>query len=78
MNQEQIKRRRGDNGLDDDFAGAEPIELLAAIQHDLQRTDRRGSGAEAEPVELRRRCRGVSGKNVLMPRKARMPIGRLI
>ena len=38
-----------------DLAGAEPVELLAAVEQDLQGADREAQGAEAEPVELRTR-----------------------
>ena len=37
MDEKQVERRGRDNGLDPDLAGAEPIELLAAVEQDLKR-----------------------------------------
>ena len=53
VDQEQIERRGGDDRLDDDLAGTEPVLLLAAVEHDLQRAEREAQSAEAEPIELR-------------------------
>ena len=53
MDEEQIEGRRRNYRLDDDFAGAEPVELFAAVEHDLEPTDRDAQGPEAEPIELR-------------------------
>ena len=39
-------------GFDHDFARREPIFLLTAIEHHLQRADRETERAEAEPIEL--------------------------
>jgi hypothetical protein len=54
MDEEQVECRGGDDGLDDDLAGAEPVELFAAVQQDLQGADRQAQGAETEPIQLRR------------------------
>ncbi len=64
MHEEKVERRRSDNSLDDDLAGAKPIELFAAIQHDLEGSDREAKHTKAKPVQLRRdvSC-SVSQKN---------------
>ena len=49
----QIERGYGDNRLDEDFARAEPVQQLAAVEHQLQRADRDAQSAKAEPIELR-------------------------
>jgi len=52
VSEEQIKRRGGDDRLDDDLPGAEPIELLTAVEQNLQGADPKAERAEAEPVQL--------------------------
>jgi hypothetical protein len=54
VHEEQVECRGTDDGLDDDLARAEPVELLATVQHDLQCGDRQAQGAETEPVQFRR------------------------
>ena len=44
---------RGDDGLDPDLAGPKPVELLAAVEQDLQGADGETQGPETEPVQLR-------------------------
>ena len=39
VNEEQIQSRGGNDRFDDDLAGAEPVELLAAVEHDLEAAD---------------------------------------
>ena len=53
MDEKQIERRGGDDRFDEDFAGTKPVELLAAVEQDLQRADGEAQGTEAEPVQLR-------------------------
>ncbi len=79
VDEEQVEGRGGDDRLDDDLAGAEPVELLAAVEQDLHGADRQAQGAEAEPIELRAGIASASpAERSIMPRKARMPIGRLM
>src|ERR1700722_913008 len=52
VSKKQIERRGSDDRLDDDLAGAKPVELLAAVEHHLQGANREAQHAEAEPVEL--------------------------
>jgi len=47
-----IERRGGDDRLDNDLAGAEPIELLTPVEQNLQGTDCEAQSAEAEPVQF--------------------------
>ena len=76
MSKNHIERRRGDDRLDDDFAGAEPVELFAAVEQHLQGADGKAQGAEAEPIQLLTCI--PPGLRQNMPRKARTPIGMLI
>src|SRR5690242_13584182 len=48
---EQIKSEASEHSLDDDLSGGKPVLFLAAVQHQLQATDRNRQHAEAEPVE---------------------------
>ncbi len=52
MHQEEPKRPGADHPLDQDLEGAEPVELLAPIEQDLQSADRHAQRGKAEPVEL--------------------------
>ena len=54
VDQEDVEGGRGDDRLDHDLARGEPIELLAAVEEDLQRGDGDAQRREAEPVELGR------------------------
>ena len=76
VGQEQVEGEAGDGGLGDDLGRAEPVQLLAAVEHQLQRADRDAERDEAEPVERDVR-RSVSRRKVIRPRKVRMPTGRL-
>ena len=79
MDEEQIERRGGDDRLDDDLAGAEPIELFAAVEQNLRGADAEAQRTEAEPVQSSRSAFLVlSVRKTLMPRKQRMPIGTLM
>jgi DHA2 family multidrug resistance protein len=58
VDDEQVDAEPGQHRLDDDLGGVEPVLILAAIQHHLQRADADRQDAEADPVEphaLRRR-----------------------
>jgi hypothetical protein len=54
VDKKQIEGRAGDQRFDDDFARAEPILDLAAVQQDLKCADGQAESAEAEPVEFLR------------------------
>ena len=53
VDEKQIECRGGDDGLDPNLAGTEPVKLLAAVEQDLERADGEAQGTEAEPVQLR-------------------------
>ena len=78
MDQEEVECRGRDDRLDPDLAGAEPVELLAAVEQDLKGPDRKAQRAEAEPVELLVLLRPDAGRNTSIPRKASTPTGRLM
>src|SRR5580700_2276689 len=52
MGKKQIEGGSRDNRLDDDLAGAEAVELRAAVEQHLQSADREAHRAEAEPVQF--------------------------
>src|SRR5262249_26406672 len=49
---EDPKRKRADDSAQDDLAGIEPIEALAAVEDQLRREDGDGEGKKADPVEV--------------------------
>ena len=51
VDEEEIEADDGQDRLDDDLAGVEPAELLAAVEHHLQRADAERQRQEAEPRE---------------------------
>ena len=51
MHHEQIKAEAGEHGLDDDLPRREPVQVLAAVQHQLQGADAGGQYRETQPVE---------------------------
>jgi len=51
MREEVIETDAGDDELGDDLVGFEPVELLAAVERELQRADADRERDEAEPVE---------------------------
>ena len=51
MREEIIEADAGDDELGDDLVGFQPAELLAAVERQLQRSDRDRERGEAEPVE---------------------------
>ena len=63
MDEEQVERRDAEDGLDDDLAGAEPVELFAAVQQDLEGADRQAQAGEPEPIQLRRLSRRALQKD---------------
>ncbi len=58
MREEEVEADRRDDCLDDDLGGIEPADLLAAIEHQLQRADADRERDEAEPVEASFRVLG--------------------
>ncbi len=51
MDDEQVEAESRQHRLDDDLARGEPVLVLAAIQHHLERADAERQHAEAGPVE---------------------------
>ena len=51
VHDEQIQAETREHRLDDDLAGGEPVLLLAAIEHQLQRGHADRQHREAGPVE---------------------------
>ena len=54
VDEEDIEGGGRHDRLDEDLAGGEPVELLAAVEEDLERADGEAERAEAEPIELGR------------------------
>ena len=48
---EQVDAETAEDGLDDDLAGAEPVLVLAAVEHELEGAEAEGEDAESEPIE---------------------------
>ena len=59
-------------------ARGEPVELLAAVEHQLQRADAERQHGEAEEIEAAQPLGDARQIGSSMPRKARMPTGRLM
>ena len=79
VDQEEIEGDARDDRLDDDLARGEPVQQLAAVQHQLQRGDGEAEGGEAEKIEARGlRVAAFRHGEDTSPAKARMPIGRLM
>ena len=51
VDDEQVEGERRQHRLDHDLGRGEPVELLAAVEHHLQRADGDAQHGEAEPVE---------------------------
>ena len=70
VDEEEVEGRRRDGRLDEDLGRGEPVELLAAVEHELQGADGDAERAEAEPVEARAPARTASpARRALTPRK---------
>ena len=54
VHQEQVGAEAGQHRLDDDLARGEPVLVIAAIQHHLQRADADAEHREAQPVEAQK------------------------
>ena len=50
MHVEHVKAQHSEAAFCDDFPGFEPVELPAAVEHQLQRTDAQRQAQESEPV----------------------------
>ena len=64
--------------LDPDLGRGEPVGLAAAVEHQLQRADAQREHGEAEEVEAAQPPGDARADRPRMPRKARMPTGRLM
>src|SRR5262249_16032277 len=51
VDDEQIKPEHRQDQLGDDFGRAEPVELVAAVEHELERAEAEADHGEAGPVE---------------------------
>src|SRR3546814_5858610 len=51
MDNEKSQRDDAADGIRADFQGLEPVDLLAAVQHQLQQADEHRQRREAEPIE---------------------------
>ena len=79
MREEEIEAGHRHDRFGDDLGRAEPAELLAAVEHQLQRADADRERGKAEPVEAAvARLRSVSCMNTIRPSTVKMPIGRLM
>ena len=63
--------------VDPDLGRGEPVDLLAAVEQQLQRADGEREHGEAEEVEAALPLLGDRGRKTIRPASARMPTGRL-
>ena len=79
VHDEQIDTKAAEDCLDDDLSRAEPVLVLAAIQHHLDAADAQAEALRSLSVEPHPELRGSArGMKKISPSVARMPNGRLM